>query len=35
MLKELCIGNYIVFDSLRNGADGLFKASAIYLWTTQ
>jgi hypothetical protein len=35
MFIELCIGNYIVFDSLVNGADGLFKALAIYFWTTQ
>jgi hypothetical protein len=31
MLVELCIGNYVVFDGLVNGVDGLFKVSTTYL----
>jgi hypothetical protein len=30
MLAELCVGNYVTFDGLMNGADGIFKASTTY-----
>jgi hypothetical protein len=30
MLVELFVGNYVTFDGLLNGADGIFKTSTTY-----
>jgi hypothetical protein len=30
MSIELCVGNYVTFDGLVNGIDGIFKTSTIY-----
>jgi hypothetical protein len=30
MLVELCVANYVTFDGLVNGANGIFKTSTTY-----
>jgi hypothetical protein len=30
MVVELCVSNYVTFDGLMNGVDGIFKTSTTY-----